>query len=256
MSTINNNNRLYWEPDAKEKEQKSKDWKLNKMGSQGKDIQATVANLFCFDTLENKMTELTLDQVVEDDVAIPLDPLSTGEVGLLAGKWGTAVVGKLLEQVDGDTSQLSLINRNEIRKVGMRVRVLHIEKCSLSAAKIALLAQNFPLLQKLFCRSLDTGGIEKLSAFSHLKLLHVKNCKQIRDEELRALSTSKLTLTLQFLILSRCKRISDSGICHLRSLKRLKMLHVLGCRGLTNYGVQQLKSLQELYDVRLGTCSI
>ncbi|XP_021757655.1 F-box/LRR-repeat protein 13-like [Chenopodium quinoa] len=96
--------------------------------------------------------------------------------------------------------------------------------------------------------SVDAEWMAYLGAFSYLCSLNVADCYRINNPALWPLAGMTSLMQLD---LSRCMKVTDSGIKHLLSLSQLQKLH-LSQTGVTADGVKLLSALRNLSTLDLG----
>ncbi len=85
----------------------------------------------------------------------------------------------------------------------------------------------------------------------------LKVAPDVQDEELDRTAQQLRNLTsLWSLDLSRCERVTDSGLAHLAHLISLQSLNLFGCERVTNRGLAHLWSLSSLQSLRLTCCAV
>ncbi|KDP25302.1 hypothetical protein JCGZ_20458 [Jatropha curcas] len=117
----------------------------------------------------------------------------------------------------------------------------------------------FPSLLELFKQSVevvdlrgesavDAEWMAYLGAFRYLRYLNLSDCRRINSSALWALTGMT---SLKELDLSRCVKVTDTGIRHLLSISTMEILRISGT-GLTADGVALLSSLRNLSLLDLG----
>mmetsp|Transcript_2423 Transcript_2423/g.6163 ORF Transcript_2423/g.6163 Transcript_2423/m.6163 type:complete len:680 (-) Transcript_2423:1220-3259(-) len=174
-----------------------------------------------------------------------------------ATSWGSLTVGVVQAIVsklaDSEVKQLRLVCQH------WRAAVDHnLEQLTPSSLKAKQITMRFP----------------------NLKMLHLTNCANVRNRDLKLLSSSGLRLhtlllgddankpwvtnvglswiakipTLTALTLQDCTQVTNKGLSPLNQLSGLSALSLKGCSRLTNGGLQALQSNTALTSLNLAGC--
>lgn len=145
------------------------------------------------------------------------------------------------------------------------LKVLDLSLCKQitdsSLAKIAQHLQSLEVLELGGCCNITNTGLLLIAwGLKKLKRLNLRSCWHISDSGIGHLAglskeTAEGNLSLEYLGLQDCQRLSDESLKHIaQGLGSLKSINLSFCVSITDSGLKHLARMPQLEELNLGSC--